>query len=235
VPSTAHQAICVRLWDWSETSQTVSLLTRDIGLIRCVAKGAKREKGPFSGGLELCTRGEAQIIVKTTGAMSTLTSWDLTEPNRGLRLSLSAFRHAAYAVDLAQHLVPEGESHPVLFDALADVLGELSDADEPRHGVALLGFQYAALSDAGYRPGLPEAESDGYVFDPEAGRVGPDRGRGGSWRMRPETVAVLADLERGRPAQVSEAAVRASRLLAAYGAELFGRRLSSEQGLFPDS
>ena len=44
-------AICIRRWDFSETSQTVSLLTREHGILRGLAKGAKREKGTFSGEL----------------------------------------------------------------------------------------------------------------------------------------------------------------------------------------
>ena len=36
-------AICVRHWDWSETSQTVSILCREHGLVRAVVKGARRE------------------------------------------------------------------------------------------------------------------------------------------------------------------------------------------------
>ena len=37
-------AFCLRRWDFSETSQTASLLTRDHGVLRGLAKGAKRPK-----------------------------------------------------------------------------------------------------------------------------------------------------------------------------------------------
>ncbi|MEM9064179.1 MAG: DNA repair protein RecO [Planctomycetota bacterium] len=237
MPSTTHDALCVRLWDWSETSQTVSLLTRDAGLIRCVAKGAKRDKSPFSGGLELCTRGEAELIIKTTGAMSTLTAWDLVEPYPGLRRSLSAFRMSAYGVDLARHLVPEGEAHPDLFDALAALLrglGSASSEEQPGH---LLRFQWDALSDAGYQPGLPPPGEvqRGYVLDPMVGRFVPDKGRHPDWRVRRSTVETLRFVaSAGTPLETPaiEGILRASRLLAAYAAHLLGGRLFSERGLF---
>ena len=85
------QAICIRHWDWSETSQTVSLFCREHGLIRGVAKGAKREKSTFSGGLELMTRGEVVASLKNTDTLSTLTSWNLLETFSASRGSLHGF------------------------------------------------------------------------------------------------------------------------------------------------
>ena len=57
MPILSDSAICIRCWDYSETSQTVSLLTKENGLIRGIAKGSKRDKGPFSGGFDPLTRG----------------------------------------------------------------------------------------------------------------------------------------------------------------------------------
>ncbi|MCH7601829.1 MAG: recombination protein O N-terminal domain-containing protein, partial [Planctomycetes bacterium] len=42
MPKIAYYAICIRRWDFSETSQTVSLFTSEAGIIRGLAKGAKR-------------------------------------------------------------------------------------------------------------------------------------------------------------------------------------------------
>ena len=64
MPIIADTAICIRCWDFSETSQTVSLFTREHGVVRGLAKGAKREKGGFSGGLDVLTRGEMIASVK---------------------------------------------------------------------------------------------------------------------------------------------------------------------------
>ena len=65
-------AVCIRQWDWSETSQTVSVFAREHGLLRGVAKGSKRENSRFSGGLEVLTRGEVMAIVKPTAEMANL-------------------------------------------------------------------------------------------------------------------------------------------------------------------
>ena len=56
MPAQHDQAICIRHWDYSETSQTVGLFGRTLGCFRGLAKGARRERGSFSGGLDLLTR-----------------------------------------------------------------------------------------------------------------------------------------------------------------------------------
>ena len=73
------EAICVRHWDFSETSQTVSLFLRDHGMLRGLAKGARRERGAFSGGFDLFTKGEIVAIVKPGRELATLTEWTLLE------------------------------------------------------------------------------------------------------------------------------------------------------------
>ena len=56
-------AICLRCWDFSETSQTVSLLTREPGIIRGLAKGSRRDKGCFSGGFDPVHIGHVRMIL----------------------------------------------------------------------------------------------------------------------------------------------------------------------------
>ena len=58
------KALCIRQWDFSETSQTVSLFARDIGLFRAIAKGSRRPKSRFSGGIDLLTMGDVVAIIK---------------------------------------------------------------------------------------------------------------------------------------------------------------------------
>ena len=64
MPVAHDQGVCIRHWDFSETSQTVSLFGRGLGLVRGLAKGARRERGSFSGGIGLLARGEIVAVVK---------------------------------------------------------------------------------------------------------------------------------------------------------------------------
>ena len=242
MPTVRDQAVCVRHWDWSETSQTVSLFTRQHGLIRGIAKGARREKSPFSGGLELLTRGEVVAIVKPSGALATITAWDLQESFPALRRSLSAFNAGMYLADLVCHAITDEDPHPALFDALLGSLRVIGESPAE----AMLRFQWAALVETGYKPALghPGGGRSGavYSFSPRAGGLvtlgeaeGDDARSAPVWRVRAATVELLRYLDAGEPIGDDSASVdRANRLLAAYVREIFGRDLPTARWVFND-
>ncbi len=236
MPTIRDHALCIRHWDFSETSQTVSLYTRDHGLLRGLAKGSRRDKGPFSGGLELLTRGEVIAITKPGRELATLTEWSLLELFPILSRNLAAHRTGLYFADLLFHFSEAEDPHPLLYDALLDALRSLDDDADARNR-ALLRFQWTLLVESGYTPLLesPETAPDGVlVFNPEAGGILPGNGHDG-WRVRPETV----DLIRRAAAAPDFAAPpdpatldRANRLLAAYCRYLLDRELPTMTALF---
>src|SRR4051812_33484122 len=150
VPTVIDQAVCIRQWDWSETSQTVSVFGRQQGVIRGVAKGSRRERAPFSGGLEVLTRGEVTAIVKPASDLGNITAWDLQETFPALRRGLPAFYTGMYMADLVHHSLSERDPHPGLFDRLVEGLRGLGDA--AASAGAVLRFQWAVLEETGYRP-----------------------------------------------------------------------------------
>ncbi len=238
MPAAADQAVCIRHWDWSETSQTVSLLTREYGLVRGLAKGSKREKSNFSGGIDLLTRGQALFILKPSTELATITAWDLQEIFPAIRRTLSTFYTAMYIADLVLHALHDRDPHPALFDHLLAALRGLgADAQNP---VALLRFQWATLVETGYRPELDAdvvaggtlATAGTYSFAP---RLGGFTGAPASpaWKVRAETLGVLRAID-GPAAVPLQAADRANRLLAAYLREILGREVPAAAPLFGD-
>lgn len=223
------EAVCIRHWDWSETSQTVSLFTREHGVLRGLAKGSKREKSDFSGGLEILTRGDVMAITKSTRALATLTSWDLRETYPECRSDLTRHRAGVYAIDLVHHAVLEGDPHPDLFDALIGCLRGLGEPGaEADPAIQVLRFQWSVLSEIGQAPELSEDSRTGkplapvevFGFDPQTGGVTADPGPGiaSVWRVRANTIELLDSLGKGENIVFSHhsAVHRANSLLAAY-------------------
>jgi DNA repair protein RecO (recombination protein O) len=205
------QAICIRHLDWSETSQVVELVTRAHGKVRGLAKGSKRLSPSsvqrFSGGLDLLTAGELVAVIRPTSDLATITEWDLQQPWRALRADLEAQRLALYAADVCHALLADHDPHPGAFTALARFLDALTQ-DEPHARPAhLLVFQWALLTEVGYRPlldkdavtGAALSTSAALAFAPKAGGfttqgvsgAATSMSAGGPWRVRGETVAVL--------------------------------------------
>lgn len=237
-------AVCIRHWDWSETSQTVSLFSRGHGVIRGLAKGSRREKGRFSGGIELLTLGEVTAIIKPDNALSLLTAWDLRDPFPALRRSLHAFHAGMYAAELVQHMVTDADPHEGLFDSLVATLRDM--ADPSRIARAVLAFQWATLVETGLKPELVRDVSTGEPltsvkvvgFAPRLGGFVAlaDRGTSGYvWPVRRETLLALRAIAEVSHLDIAPATTdRANRLLASYLREVIGRELPAQSCLFPD-
>ena len=106
-------------------------------------------------------------------------------------------------------------------------------ADEAAIAAALLDFQWGLLTDCGYRPELDRdvrsdedlASARAYSFDPQAGGLTTQE-RGGDWRVRPATVALLRSLADGGPvAGDADGIQRANRLLCVYVRSLLDKEL----------
>lgn len=246
MPTVSDFAICLRQWDWSETSQTVRLLTREHGTIRGLAKGARRERGAFSGGFEVLTRGQLVAITKPGRDLATLTEWRLLEVFPAIRRRLDANRAGLLIADLLAHLLTDGDPHPDVYDAaIATLQGFESPDDAP---MSLLRFQWTLLDAIGVAPRVDADVIDGEPLDdpdpdgpplsfrpndggfrrPEGHAPSADPARHPGWGVRPATFRALRDLAARRPHDPHhphDTIDRANRLLAAYARHVAGREL----------
>ena len=184
VPLVRDDAVCLRVTPFSETSQVVTLLTRDHGRVRLLAKGATRRtkagKGKFDGGLDLLDRGDALFAHALEKDLSLLTEWKLTDGHRPLRRDLRACWLGLYAAELLDKLLEEHDPHPRLFDGLIRLLARLADA-EVREAV-FLAFQLNLLRQSGVLPDFARCadrtpiarileRGETVVFDPNESRL----------------------------------------------------------------
>jgi len=247
LPSIIDIAICIRTWDYSETSQTASLFSREHGIIRGLAKGARRPRSRFSGGFEVLARGQMIAIVRRGAELAIISEWDLHEVCWAMRRRLAAYQAGMYIADLVHHTVTDHDPHPELFDALERAMSEL--ADEEQTPVTLLRFQLDLLTAIGYAPEFNGDDGDGrsvqrplsgtVAFMPDGGRLTQDTGAQDRWRVRAETVEALRDLQRHQRTPLiatpgGRATVeRANRLLAAYIRHVVGKEPPTMQVVFP--
>ena len=222
-------AICMRCWDFSETSQTVSLLTKEHGLIRGLAKGSKRNNGAFSGGFDPLTRGNIVARMKPNSELAVLTEWHLEQVWWTTRNSLAVNKASIYMADLIGRMINDQDPHSQIFDALLTALDRL----EGGHDIAwpVLRFQWALLLETGYQPRLETDQEDEPVvaFSSKIGGVVADTGEIDRVRVRKETVEVLRLLQEDGPMQSIEpsAILRANRLLGHYIRDIIGKESSA--------
>jgi len=238
MPAAIDEALCIRAWDWSETSQTCMLFARAHGLLRVLAKGSRRPKSPYSGGVELLGRGRIGVIVRPHSELALLTEWDLIETFPALRASLKVHRAGLYIADLLAHAIRDHDPHAPLYDATLECLRLLRTAEDVP--AALLKFQWSLLVETGYKPvldsdirtgeTLPAApKARAYRFAPNLGGLTADAPeyehpteRIHAWRVRASTIDLLRALDARGLEGVADAGAdaqamdRATRLLASY-------------------
>lgn len=118
----ATQAIVIRLTRLTETSLIVHWFTEAYGLIKTVAKGARRPKSPFSGQLDLFFGGEITMSRARQGELHLLREVAIQHWREGLRRNYTSTLLAAYCCQLLEIAVepehPDPEFHDLLKRAL---------------------------------------------------------------------------------------------------------------------
>jgi DNA repair protein RecO (recombination protein O) len=256
MPPVLDEALCIRQWDWSETSQTAMLFSRAHGLLRVLAKGSRRPKSPYSGGIDVLTRANIGVIIRPHSELALLTEWDLAETYPALRSNLTVHNAGLFVADLLNQAVTDHDPHPALYDAAVESLRLMRSP--PDVHPALLAFLWTLLTDTGYTPVLDrDVRSTGaddtlvpapsYRFAPDLGGLTVDLSTpdtthsdssARSWRVRAATIDLLRALEadglQGVAAIHPDArgVERATRLLAAYLRHILGHEPATMHLIF---
>jgi len=226
-------ALCIRHWDWSETSQTTVLFSKQNGIVRGLAKGAKRDKGKFSGGFDVLSRGDIGFILKRESELATLTEWDVRETFPKLRDNLQTNRSGWYVADMIGRMLPTVDPHPGLYTTTLEHLRALQNGEA--HNLSLLRFQWSLLEETGWRPELndPDPQAKTLAFDPIEGRFTTDSGIPTHWRIRRGTMLALESLASHKePSTDDDGLNRANRLLASHLRNVLGEEPMTMAAVF---
>ena len=121
-------AILVRLTRLTDTSLIVHWFTRDHGLIKTVAKGARRPQSLFAGKLDLFFGGEIGFVHARRGELHILQEVAISDWRDGLRRQYSATLLAAYFGQLLELAVEPEHPEPELYALLQRALDHVAAA-----------------------------------------------------------------------------------------------------------
>lgn len=111
-------AILIRLTRLTDTSLIVHWFTEDHGLVKTVAKGARRPNSPFAGKLDLFFDGEISFARAARGELHSLREVAIHGWREGLRRDYAATLLGAYFCQLLELAVEPEHAEPLLFDLL---------------------------------------------------------------------------------------------------------------------
>jgi DNA repair protein RecO (recombination protein O) len=169
---TITDAIVVRVVDYGESDRVATLLTRAVGKVSALARGARRSRKRFGGALEPFGAGQA-VLSERRGELWALESFDARRGFPRLALDVAKVAHAAYLCELARELVPEHAPDERIFALVEEALS-LLDGGEP-HPSLLRAFELKLLDAVGLQPALDTCVSCGDAV-PAAGEGEPGRG-----------------------------------------------------------
>jgi DNA repair protein RecO (recombination protein O) len=144
------RALLLRRHDFSETSFVVQLFTRDFGMIRALAKGAKRERSPMYGALEPLTLADVVFYYKRPPALHILSQARTEVFFRGLRSELGAFFAAHHLAALLLASMPDELQQEEVFERAVQAFQRMSDGTDP--AMISLTFEAVLLRLLGHFP-----------------------------------------------------------------------------------
>lgn len=162
-------AVVLRLVEFSETSFVVTLLTRDLGRISALAKGARRLKSPFEGSLDLLSVCRIVLISKPGDSLDLLTESKLRRRFRGAERSLDRTYAGYYVAEMLRLLIDDDDPHEQLFELTLATLGQIDG-----HGpvaATLLAFDCQSLRILGHGPSLAACTHCGVAVTRSRGRT----------------------------------------------------------------
>lgn len=224
MPLYRDAGIVLRTQKLGEADRIITLLTRERGLVRAVAKGVRRTRSRFGARLEPAMVVDAQLYEGRS--LDTFTQAEVLAPyGEQLSADYQAWTAAAAMLEAAERFAAEHTSARAQFTLLAGALGSLAAAEHDP-GLILDAYLLRSLGLAGWAPSFTDCA--------RCGEPGPHRAfsltAGGSLcpacrvpgcsAPAPATLALLAALMSGDWQAAREAGPRHRRegsgLVAAY-------------------
>ena len=151
-------ALVLHAFDYRETSRIVRLITRELGIVSVIARGARRPRNKFGAALDLFASGEVQLTTAVGRDLHSLNAFEATRSRPALAESLDRFAAAAVLAELLLRFAPEQED-PGLLDVVTDALDALCDAPPGEAAPVALGGAWCLAAELGFAPALDDCAS----------------------------------------------------------------------------
>jgi DNA repair protein RecO (recombination protein O) len=148
--------VVLRVRPLTDTSLIVHWLTAEQGRLATVAKGARRNKSPFRGQLDLFYEGDFSFARSRRSELHTLREMKVTQTHAGLREEMGRVQQVSYCAMLIEQTTETEAALPFLYEQFTRLLSEL--CKHPTQPQTIFAFEMKLLTDLGLQPVLAEAK-----------------------------------------------------------------------------
>lgn len=206
------EGLVVRTYPLADADKIVVLLTLDDGLVRGVAKGAKRLKSRFGSGLEPFSVVRITYFRREERELVTITQTELERSFFSIASDPLFLQHFSYAADLLLSFAPPHDPNERLYKMTKICLE--TAADDPSILPAVLAyFETWLLKLGGFLPswdrcddcGREPSETEHATLQPDFGiTCGKCKGRGGLRTVSADQRAIFRRAQRTSPLKFAE-------------------------------
>jgi DNA repair protein RecO (recombination protein O) len=201
-------AIVLRSYNLAEADRIVVCLTKSAGLVRAVAKGARRMKSRFGAALEPFTLIRLSFYEKENRELVTMSRAEIVKSNFDLASQLEVSEVLGYMSELIAEFAPPHEANEKLFRMIIACVDAMSAAPESAKAI-LRYFEIWLLRLAGSFPdvkacsncGSPPNSQDNLYLDAEGGLRCSNCSRGIGVRLPPPVRQALVSSQRLGPGE----------------------------------
>lgn len=129
MPTYQTEAFVVHLYDYSETSRIVQLLTAQQGKLSCIAKGLKRKNNPWAYALDRLNRVEIFYTWKSTREVQTLTDVILIDSYPELKKEIQKQVLASLILETAFSMTETEQVASQTYNQVKEAFNQLNNTD----------------------------------------------------------------------------------------------------------
>jgi DNA repair protein RecO (recombination protein O) len=201
-------AIVLRSYNLAEADRIVVCLTRSAGLVRAVAKGARRMKSRFGAALEPFTLIRLAFYERENRELVTISRAEILKSHFDLAAQLEVSEVFGYMAELIGEFAPPHEANETLFRMISACIDALASAPQTAR-LILRYFEIWLLRLAGSLPdvrtcgvcGKQVTAEEDLFLDAESAVRCASCSKGGGARLRPEIQSIVIKSQRVGPAE----------------------------------
>jgi len=164
MPPVSTPAIVLHTFKYSESSKVVRLLTRDLGLVSAVAKGASKPKSKFGARLQVMSDGIAQLYMKHGRDLNTLAEFESVRLRQELAADIRSYASASALAELVMRFAP-AEPHEETYVRLEAYLDSLCKVQGDLLETTSISAIWGIVCALGFEPSLDGCARDGRAID----------------------------------------------------------------------
>lgn len=162
----------MRASDFGEADRLVTLLTPFRGLVRAVARGARKPKSRLGGNVDLLRH--IKVSLAEGRSLHSVSQAESLTSLRGLHSGLEKMSTGLYMAEVAERFSVEGGPNPALFNQFVQMLQVLDE--EPVNPLMARWFDMHVLRINGFLPAISDCVDCGSALEPKGHVFSPARG-----------------------------------------------------------